>query len=83
MADEGTTKPNRDDEAAMVSEAKQYWNEHPGSPAAVQHPRILRRGDKFIALLGSTLQDATAGIGETVKAALQAFDAQYQEPKER
>jgi len=79
MPDEGITKSNRADEAAMLSEARRYWSEHPGSPAAAQHPRIMQRGGKFIALLGSTLEDGTAGIGETVAAALQAFDAQYPE----
>ncbi|MDQ6861841.1 MAG: hypothetical protein M3032_11880 [Verrucomicrobiota bacterium] len=37
----------------------------------------MLRGHSWIALLGSTLQDGIAGIGNTVRAALRAFDSQY------
>jgi hypothetical protein len=75
-----TPAPHSDfDERAVLEEAAAYCKEHPRGPAAIRHPRILRRGRKFIALLGSTLEDGIAGIGETVAAALQAFDSQYRE----
>lgn len=61
----------------MLQEAARYCKEHPRGPAAVRHPRILRRGRTFIALLGSTLEDGIAGIGETVATALQAFESEY------
>ena len=37
----------------------------------------MARGGNWIALLGSTLEDGIAGIGNTVQTALRAFDAQY------
>lgn len=73
------TNPADPEERAVLEEAERYCRAHPRSPTAVRHPRILRRGRKFIALLGSTLEDGIAGIGESVVAALQAFDAQYVE----
>jgi hypothetical protein len=35
------------------------------------------RGRSFVALLGSTLEDGVAGIGNSVEAALHAFDIQF------
>ena len=63
--------------AAAVSEMDRYCEEHPRSPAAVRRPRIIPRGQNFVALLGSTLEDGVAGIGSSVHAALRAFDLQY------
>jgi hypothetical protein len=73
------SQPSNSDERLVREEAERYCREHPRSPAAVRHPRILRRGQRYIALLGSTLEDGIAGIGESVAAALQAFDSQYRE----
>jgi len=54
-----------------------YCQAHPGSPAAVRRPRLLVRGDLWIALLGPNVEEGIVGIGSTVAAALRAFDAQY------
>jgi len=40
-------------------------------------PQLFVRGDLWIALLGSSLEDGIVGIGPTVAEALRAFDAQY------
>ncbi|HEV3409869.1 MAG TPA: hypothetical protein VG095_06230 [Chthoniobacterales bacterium] len=66
-----------EEEEQLRAEVARYCREHPRSPSAVRHPRVMIRGSSFIALLGSTLQDGIAGIGSTVEAALRAFDAQY------
>ena len=71
-------KPAEAEQAAAVkAEVEQYCEEHPRSPAAVRRPRVMIRGRNCVALLGSTLEDGIAGIGSSVRAALQAFDVQY------
>ena len=54
-----------------------YCTAHPGSPSAVRHPRLLVRGELWIALLGPSVEEGIVGIGPTVAAALRAFDTQY------
>jgi len=54
-----------------------YCDTHPRSPAAVCRPRLLLRGELWIALLGPSVEEGIVGIGSTVTAALRAFDAQY------
>lgn len=54
-----------------------YFAAHPGSPAAVRRPKLMKRGGLWVALLGPNLREGVAGLGPTVEAALRAFDAQY------
>jgi hypothetical protein len=54
-----------------------YCNAHPGSPSAARRPQLIYRGELWIALLGPTVEEGIVGIGQTVEAALRAFDAQY------
>jgi hypothetical protein len=54
-----------------------YCAAHPRSPSAVRRPQLKVRGDLWIALLGSSVEEGIVGIGSTVEAALRAFDAQY------
>jgi hypothetical protein len=54
-----------------------YCTAHPGSPAAVRRPRLMKRGAMWVALLGPTVRDGVVGLGPNVEAALRAFDAQY------
>ena len=56
---------------------ERYCVEHPRSPSAVRRPQLSRRGRTFVALLGRNLQSGISGIGNTVEAALRAFDLQY------
>jgi hypothetical protein len=63
--------------AAAVEQMKLYCAAHPESPSAVRRPQLFVRGDLWIALLGSSLEDGIVGIGPTVAEALRAFDAQY------
>lgn len=72
-----TPNSNPDLPAEVQAEVNQYVEAHPQSPSAIRRPRLMRRGRTWIALLGSTLEDGIAGMGETVRAALRAFDAQY------
>jgi hypothetical protein len=62
---------------AAMSQMELYCEAHPGSPAAVRRPRLLVRGDLWIALLGPNVEEGIVGIGSTVAAALRAFDRQY------
>jgi hypothetical protein len=39
--------------------------------------RLSIRGRTFVALLGPAIEEGIAGFGDTVQAALRAFDAQY------
>ncbi|MDQ6655744.1 MAG: hypothetical protein M3Y80_08030 [Verrucomicrobiota bacterium] len=64
-------------DVVSAEQIAQYCAEHPRSPAAVRRPKVMRRGRAFIALLGSTLEDGIAGIGNTVEQALVEFDLQY------
>ncbi|MEO5720336.1 MAG: hypothetical protein ABIR71_02570 [Chthoniobacterales bacterium] len=70
-------QPDPDLAALAETELNRYCDEHPRSPTAVRRPRIMRRGRSWIALLGSTLEDGVAGMGDTVRAALRSFDVQY------
>ena len=54
-----------------------YCAANPGSPSAARWPRLLYRGQLWIALLGPSVEEGIVGIGPTVEAALRAFDAQY------
>jgi hypothetical protein len=54
-----------------------YFAAHPGSPAAVRRPRLIKRGGTWVVLLGPNVRDGVVGLGASVEAALRAFDAQY------
>ncbi len=63
-------------EKEALIEMQHYCRAHPSSPAAKQRPRIFVRGDRFIAIASDLRRDAITGMGETVRAALEAFDHQ-------
>ena len=60
-------------------EMQSYCLAHPRSPSAVRRPQLSSRGDLWIAVLGPSAEKGIVGIGPSVEAALQAFDAQYLE----
>ena len=60
-----------------IQEMERYCSAHPNSPAATCHPRLSIRGRAFVALLGPSIEEGIAGFGDTVQAALRAFDLQY------
>ena len=60
-----------------MQEMERYCTTHPGSPAAVRRPQLSIRGHTFVALLGPTIEEGIAGFGDSVQAALRAFDMQY------
>jgi hypothetical protein len=60
-----------------MEEMKLYCAAHPGSPAAIRRPRLSIRGRTIVALLGPAIEEGIAGFGDSVQAALRAFDAQY------
>lgn len=62
---------------AAMEEMKLYCAAHPGSPAAIRRPRLSIRGRTVVALLGPAIEEGIAGFGDSVSAALRAFDAQY------
>ena len=62
---------------AAMKEMELYCVSHPRSPAAVRRPRLSIRGRTFVALLGPAIEEGIAGFGDSVQAALRAFDAQY------
>jgi hypothetical protein len=67
-----------DDPAVMaIAEMELYCAAHPRSPSAVRRPSLSVRSGLWIALLGSSVEEGIVGIGETVEAALSAFDRQY------
>jgi hypothetical protein len=66
-----------DQTLAVMKEMERYCKAHPNSPAAIRHPRLSIRGRTVVALLGATIEEGIAGFGDTVQAALRAFDAQY------
>ena len=66
-----------DPSLAAMHRMELYCDAHPGSPSAARRPRLLYRGQLWIALMGPTVEEGIVGIGPTVEAALRAFDAQY------
>jgi len=60
-----------------IQEMDRYCSAHPNSPAATRHPRLSIHGRTFVALLGPNIEQGIAGFGDTVQAALRAFDLQY------
>jgi len=66
-----------DQTLAAMQEMERYCAVHPGSPAAVLRPGLSIRGRTFVALLGPTIEEGIAGFGDSVQAALRAFDTQY------
>ena len=66
-----------DSTSAAMERMDRYCTAHPGSPSAARHPRLLFRGQLWVALLGPSVEEGIVGIGPTVETALRAFDAQY------
>jgi hypothetical protein len=66
-----------DQTLAAMQEMERYCAAHPGSPVAVRCPGLSIRGRTFVALLGPTIEEGIAGFGDSVQAALRAFDTQY------
>lgn len=62
---------------SAVQEMERYCAAHPNSPVAIRHPRLSIRGRTFVALLGPAIEEGITGFGDSVEAALRAFDAQY------
>jgi hypothetical protein len=49
-----------------------------GAPVELtRRPGLTIRGRTFVALLGPSIEEGIAGFGDSVQAALRAFDAQY------
>ncbi len=65
------------EEQAAQQRMEMYWEAHPRSPSAVRRPRLYKRGQTWVVLLGPNLQEGIAGFGPTVESALRAFDTQY------
>ncbi|PYK31059.1 MAG: hypothetical protein DME57_05035 [Verrucomicrobia bacterium] len=63
--------------SAGMERMERYCTAHPGSPSTARNPQLLYRGQLWIALLGPNVEEGIVGIGQTVEAALRAFDAQY------
>src|SRR3982750_86574 len=66
-----------DSTMAAMERMELYCAAHPGSPSAARRPKLLYRGQLWIALLGPSVEEGIVGIGPSVEAALRAFDAQY------
>ena len=79
MNDELLARTSRrsDPLAEIFARTERYCADHPRSPSAARRPQLSRRGRTFVALLGRNLQSGIAGIGNSVEAALRAFDLQY------
>ena len=74
----GTGKGRQVDRTlAAMEEMELYCSEHPWSPAAVRRPQLSIRGRTVVALLGPAIEEGIAGFGDSVHAALRAFNAQY------
>jgi hypothetical protein len=63
--------------SAALERLELYCAAHPGSPSTARRPQLQYRGQLWIALLGPNVEEGIVGIGQTVEAALRAFDAQY------
>ena len=54
-----------------------YCAAHPDSPSALRRPNLSFRNGLWIALLGPSVEEGIIALGDSVEAALRAFDAQY------
>ena len=54
-----------------------YCAAHPHSPSALRHPSLSVRSGLWIALLGPNVGEGIVGLGNSVEAALRAFERQY------
>jgi hypothetical protein len=61
--------------AAARERAELYFAAHPRSPSAVRRPKLSKRSNVWVALLGKNLEHGVVGFGPTVETALRAFDA--------
>jgi hypothetical protein len=69
---------HRVDQTLMaMQEMERYCEAHPNGPVSLRHPRLFLRGRTFVALLGPSIEAGVVGFGDTVQAALRAFDVQY------
>jgi hypothetical protein len=66
-----------DETTAAMERMELYCTAYPDSPSAVRRPRLMVRGQLWIALLGPSVEEGIVGIGPTVESALRAFDVQY------
>ncbi len=57
-----------------MEEMERYCAAHPRGPAAIRRPRLSIRGRTVVALLGPAIEEGIAGFGDTVQAALRAFE---------
>ena len=55
-----------------------YCAPHPESPSGLRHPSLSVRSGLWIALLGHDVGEGIVGLGNSVEAALRAFDVQYE-----
>ena len=77
MATNEQLRSAAEQEAAALAELERYCAEHPGSPVARRRPRLFARGRSWVALHSTPFQNGVAAIGDSVRAALRAFDLQY------
>jgi hypothetical protein len=69
---------HRVDQTLMaMQEMERYCTTHPNTPVSLRHPRLFIRGRTFVALLGPSIEEGIAEFGDSVQAALRAFDRQY------
>ena len=61
-----------------LEEMQRYCDAHPTTPSAAEHPQLSVRNGVWIALAGPSVSKGIAGFGDTVEAALRAFDARFQ-----
>lgn len=66
-----------DQTSRAIERRDAYCTAHPRSPTALRRPRLLLRGELWVALLGPNIEEGILGIGSTIEAALRAFDSQY------
>ena len=64
-------------EAAAQAEMERYCAEHPHSAVAIRRPRLFARGRTWVALHSKPLQQGVGAVGDSVCAALRAFDSQF------
>jgi hypothetical protein len=68
---------NSTNQTDILDEFEHYAAAHPGSPAAIRRPRIFRRSETWVALLGDSIEDGIVGYGDTIESALRVFDVRY------
>lgn len=61
---------------ASIQQAVCEW----GNPSAIYRPKLMREGNKWMALYGDNIQEGVCGFGDNPAAAMTDFNREWYKP---